>query len=132
MNIQYRTTNLVCTLYPILTGVHVKDKHICISPDILIKTAFCEFKPDDTMNDNLKALHKLFVEELLTSNGNQAGCKHYVHGLFIAYLEKYVKNPLVINSFLIGNNEQILIQVQEKNEASYDWSSIKYLHPTYG
>jgi len=78
------------------------------------------------VNSNLMILWmiitKLCINSLLRSCWHQIairqpGCKHYVHGSFIAYLEKYVKNPLVINSFLIGNNEQILIQVQEKNEA---------------
>jgi len=63
INIQYGT-NLVHTQYPILTGVHVKDKHICIPPDIFIWTAFHEFQPNDTMDDKYKALHKVFVEEL--------------------------------------------------------------------
>jgi len=49
------------------------------------------------------------------SNSNKAGSKHYVPGSFIAFPEKYLENPLVINSFLIGKDEQVLIQVQEKN-----------------
>jgi len=66
------------------------------------------------LDDNYKTLHKVFVEELSKLNSNWAGCKHFVHGSFIAYPEKYIKNPLVINSFLIGNKYQFQFERKMK------------------
>jgi len=50
-------------------------------------------------------------------HSNQAGSKHFVPGSFIAFPEKCLENPLVIDSFLIGKDEQVLIQVQEENSS---------------
>ena len=54
----------------------------------------------------------LFIQKLVHSNSNKAGSKCYIPGSFIAFP---LENPLVIDSFLIGKDEQVLIQVQEKN-----------------
>jgi len=50
-------------------------------------------------------------QELLNSNSNCAFCKHYVPVSFIAFPEQFVESPLVVDSFLINNNQQILIKV---------------------
>jgi len=60
-------------------------------------------------------LKNLFVQKLVHLHSNQAGSKHFVPGSFIAFPEKYLENPLVIDSFLMGKDQQVLIQVQEEN-----------------
>ena len=67
----------------------------------------------DDAKANYLLLQKIFVEELTKSNSNKAGCKRYVNGSFIAYPETFVQNPLVVDSYLISNDKQFLIQVQE-------------------
>ena len=108
----------ICTLFPLLTGVHVSDEQICIPPDVIVGKIPCELpRPDCLPGENNVLYRKLFVEELLQSKSNRAGCKRFVSGSFIAYPEKSVKNPLVIDSFLLDNHQQIVIQVREKSFA---------------
>jgi len=64
INIQYEI-NLVHTLYPILTVLHVKDKNICIPPEIFIGTAFHELMIQWMINT------KLCVNFLMRSCQNQ-------------------------------------------------------------
>jgi len=112
------TKTLILTMYPLLTGVHVLDKNICIPPDTFIGIHNMAVKGIESKQEANKWLRNLFVKKLLESPSNQAGSKHYVSGSFIAYPEKYLENPLVIDSFLIKNNQQILTQVKEKNTSA--------------
>jgi len=41
------------------------------------------------------------------------GCRRYIPGSFIAYPERYVNNPLVVDSSLIQQNKQVLLHVYE-------------------
>jgi len=65
------------------------------------------------LQDNSSFWITLFCTQrlLAKSNSNCAGCKHYVPGSFIAFPEQFMDNPLVIDSYLINSNQQILIQV---------------------
>jgi len=69
-------------------------------------------------------LWKCFIKELLKSKSNHAGYKHFVQGLFIAYPEHYLSNVLVIDSSLIKNSKQVLINFQDKSNS--DDIVIKY------
>jgi len=60
-------------------------------------------------------LRNNFVQELLESDSNKAGCKQFVTGTFIAYPERYVTNALVIDTSLISIDSQVLISVKEQN-----------------
>jgi len=62
-------------------------------------------------------LQKHFIEELLESKSNCAGCKHFIQGLFIVYPEHYLSNVLVIESSLIENSKQVLMNVQDKSNS---------------
>jgi len=105
--------NLLSTLQPILKGVHVNDNHICIPHDVIVgRQNELVLSKDDT-KANYLLLQKIFVDELTKSKSNKAGCKRYVTGSFIAYPETFVQNPLVVDSYLISNDKQFLIQVQE-------------------
>jgi len=52
---------------------------------------------------------------LLESKSNCAGCKCYIQGSFIAYPERYLSNVLVVDSSLIENNKQVLINVEDNS-----------------
>jgi len=56
---------------------------------------------DGMVENNNKVLRKVFVEELFRLQSNHTGCRRYIPGSFIAYPERYVNNPLVVDSSLI-------------------------------
>jgi len=45
---------------------------------------------------------------------NHAGCKRYVSGSFIAFPEMFLDNPLVTDSSLIEQNQQVVLCVWGK------------------
>jgi len=102
---------LVSTLQPIVKGVHVNDNHIFIPHDIIVGRQNDLVLSNDNTKANYSFLQKIFVEELKKSTSNKAGCKRYVTGSFIAYPEKFVENPLVVDSYLINNDKQFLLPV---------------------
>jgi len=70
------TNSPICTLFPLVTGVHVSDEQICIPPDVIIGKIPCELPWPDCMPGESNVLYqKLFMEELLKSKSNRAGCK---------------------------------------------------------
>ena len=60
-------------------------------------------------------LRRIFVEELAVLKSFRAGCKRFVPGSFIACPEKYVDNPLVVDSSFIEKDKQVLLHVQEQS-----------------
>jgi len=88
------TRTPILTMYPLLTGLHVPDKNICIPPNIFIRIHNNTVKGNKSKQEAYEYLKDLFLTKLLQSKSNQAGCKHFVSGLFIAYPEKYMVNPL--------------------------------------
>jgi len=105
-------------MYPLLTGIHIPDKKVCVPPDIFIGIHNTAVKGNESKQEASKQLKNLFVKKLLQSNSNQAGSKCFVSRSFIAYPEKYLESPLVIDGLLINNNQQILIQVKENNSSA--------------
>ena len=103
--------SLVSTLQPIVEGVHVMDSNIFIPHDIIVGRQHDLVLSNGDTKANYSLLHKIFVEELKKSTNNKAGCKRYVTGSFIAYPEKFVENPLVVDSYLINNDKQFLLPV---------------------
>jgi len=100
------------TLLPIFQGVlHVNDFSVCIPPDISIGKPNCKPCSDYTKKQKYGMLQSLFVQESQKSTSNKAGCKRYIPGSFIAFPEKVVENPLVIDSCLIDERSQALVQV---------------------
>jgi len=108
-------STLVSTLQPTLKGIHVDNNQIFIPHDIIVGRQNDLVLSNDNTRTNIMLLQKVFVEELMKSTSNKAGCKRYVTGSFIAYPETFVENPLVVDSFLINNDKQFLIQVQEES-----------------
>jgi len=105
----------ISTLQPSLKGVHVDDKHILIPPDFIIGRSNEFSLANDTTEENNELLRKVFVQELSKSISNKAGCKRYVPGSFIAYPEKFMPNPVVVDSYLINNNQQLLMKVEDNS-----------------
>ena len=61
----------ICTLFPLVTGVHVSDEQICIPPDVIVGKIPCELPRPDCMPGESNVLYqKLFVEELLKLKSN--------------------------------------------------------------
>jgi len=104
----------ISTLTPVLWGVHVKDSCVCVPRDIAIGRTN-PTSDNYTQQHNNILLQKHFIEELLESKSNHAGCKCYIQGSFIAYPERYLSNVLVVNSSLIENNKQVLINVEDNS-----------------
>jgi len=94
-----------------LTGVHVSDSNICIPPDIMVGCERRSFKDTPTKAKLYVCLKERFVSNLVKSKSNRAGKKRYVAGSFIAFPEKFVENPLVIDSHFIENNQQVVMQI---------------------
>jgi len=88
----------------------MNDSSVCIPHDIAIGRTNPTNKKYTQQHNNV-LLQKRFIEELLESNSNQAGCKCYIKGSFIAYPEHYLSNALVVDSCLIESNKQVLINV---------------------
>jgi len=101
-----------------LTGVHVPDCHICVPPDVLTLSDKCWISYGKSQKDNNKSLRLRFVKELRKSTNNHAGCKRYVNGSFIAFPEMFLENLLVIDSSLIDHNQQVVLQIREKNDSA--------------
>jgi len=99
-----------------LTGVHVSDSNICIPPDIMVGCKRRSFKDTPTKAELYVCLKKWFVSNLVKSKSNRAGKKRYVAGSFIAFPEKFVENPLVIDSQFIENNQQVVMQIRDHSE----------------
>jgi len=104
------------TLFPCITAVHNLDADICIPPDVIIGQLNGSVQGNKMRSERFGILQKYFHQELAKSNSDCAGSKHYVPGSFIAFPEQFLENPLVIDSYIINNNQQILIQVQEKSD----------------
>jgi len=73
---------------------------------------------ENTTEENNVCQWRGFIESLLESKSNHAGCKYFVPGSFFNYPESYVSDALVINSALISDGEQVLINVEEHNVLS--------------
>ena len=78
----------------------------------------CWISYGKSQKDNNKSLRLHFVKELHKSTNNRAGCKRYVNGSFIAFPEMFLENPLVIDSSLIDQNQQVVLQIREKNDSA--------------
>ena len=100
-----------------LTGVHVSDNNICIPPDIMVGCKRRHIKDVPSKTELYCCLKERFVRNLVKSKSNRAGKKRYVDGSFIAFPEKFVENPLVIDSCFIENNQQVVIQIRESSES---------------
>jgi len=105
----------ILTLLPVLHGLHVKDSEICIPHDVAIGHYGFIYQTERTPEHNYVLLWNNFVQELLESDSNKAGCKRFITGTFIAYPERYVTNALVISMSLISTDSQVLISVKEQN-----------------
>jgi len=73
----------------------------------------CWLLPGKTKNESNHCLQEYFVKGLIKSTSNHAGCKRYVSGSSIAFPETFVENPLVIDSFLIDNNQQVVTVIHQ-------------------
>jgi len=112
------TCHRINTLLPIFQGVHVDDYSVCIPPDVTIGKPNCKPHSNYTKKQNYAMLQSLYMQELQISDSNKAGCKRYIPGSFIAFPEKILDNPLVIDTCLIDERSQAMVWVQEQNQTS--------------
>jgi len=105
------TIKPITFLLPILYGVHVDDRNICIPHDVIVGREDCLVEKSKNVRKQNMLLRRIFVEELAISKSFRAGCKRFVPGSFVAYPERYVNNPLVIDSNFIESNKQVLLHV---------------------
>jgi len=104
----------ISTLLPVWHGSHMKKGEVCILHGIASHQGFV-YQTERTPKHNYALLWNHFIQELLKSDSNIAGCKWFITGTFIAYPERYVANALVIDTSLISTNSQVLISVKEQN-----------------
>jgi len=109
------TIDLITSLLPIVYGVHVDDRNICILHDVIIGRKDCMVDMSKNIGQQNTLLRTIFIEELAISKSYRAGCKRFVPGSFVAYPEKYVDNPLVVDSSFIEKDKQVLLHVQEQS-----------------
>jgi len=92
----------------------VPDSDICVPPDVMTFSDKCWISYGKTKNDSNECLQQCFIEELSKSTNNCSGCKRYVSGSFIAFPEMFLDNPLVTDSSLIEQNQQVVLCVWGK------------------
>jgi len=109
--------NPIIMLLPVLCGIHVHDKDICIPPDVFLGRSDCVVGSIESASESNSCLQEIFGQSLSTAKSNHTLCQRYVPGSFIAYPENCVENPIIVDSSLLQSNEQLLLQVCEENQS---------------
>jgi len=67
--------NPITTLLPVLCGIHVHDKDICIPPDIFLGRSDCVVRSTESAGTSNSRLREVFVQSLSSSKSNRTLCR---------------------------------------------------------